>query len=46
VSSVVVGRGFVFDPKGKQVIEFAWGIGITSNNMVEALALLQDLSLL
>jgi len=38
--------GIILDPKGKQEITFAWSLGETTSNQVEALALLQGLMLL
>jgi ribonuclease HI len=36
----------ILDPEANQELHFAWGIGVATNNKVEALALHQGLSLL
>jgi ribonuclease HI len=38
--------GVIYDPKGKQESAYAWGLGIATNNQIEAYALLQGLSII
>jgi ribonuclease HI len=37
--------GSLLDPQGNIVTDYAWGLGATSNNIVEAYSLLKGLSI-
>jgi len=38
-------RGVIYDPEGNHVFSHAWGLGITTNNQVEACTLIQVMSI-
>ena len=38
--------GFVFDPRGKKVTFFAWGLGKRTNNQDEWVVLMQGIKLM